>query len=225
MDISVNNPALLMRKKIGILGGTFDPIHNGHLRLALELKQQLGLEQMRLMPCHRPVHRDPPRVTSAMRAQMARLALADCPELILDERELQRDQPSYTFDTLRALRAESGTEVSLVWALGTDAFAALDTWNRWQELLDYTHLAIIERPGFSLPVTGPVAELLQSHQAPLAALDERAQGAIVLPQLRLLDISATSIREQIAQNHSAQFLIPQTVWEFILTQGLYREVH
>ena len=133
--------------------------------------------------------------------------------------------PSYTFDTLRAVRAESGTEVSLIWALGTDAFAALDTWNRWQELLDYTHLAIIERPGFTLPTTGPVAELLQAHQAPLTALDEQAQGAIVLPQLRLLDISATNIREQVAQNHSAQFLLPQTVWQFILAHGLYREAH
>lgn len=211
-----------MLSKIGILGGTFDPVHHGHLRLALELRQTLGLSQMRLMPCHRPVHRGQPQVSSAQRAEMIRLALMDCPELTLDERELRRDEPSYTFDTLRSLRDELGPDVSLLWALGTDAFAALDTWNRWQELLDYTHLVVIERPGFSLPQTGAVAELLQRHRAPVTALSELPAGAIVLPSLRLLDISATDIRGQVAIGESVQFLIPESVRRYILAEGLYR---
>lgn len=211
-----------MLSKIGILGGTFDPVHHGHLRLALELRQTLGLSQMRLMPCHRPVHRGQPQVSSAQRAEMIRLALMDCPELTLDERELRRDEPSYTFDTLRSLRDELGPDVSLLWALGTDAFAALDTWNRWQELLDYTHLVVIERPGFSLPQTGAVAELLQCHRAPVTALSELPGGAIVLPSLRLLDISATDIRRQVAIGESVQFLIPESVRRYILAEGLYR---
>lgn len=212
-----------MRNKIGILGGTFDPIHFGHLRLALELKQSLGLSQMRLMPCHRPVHRGEPQVSSAQRAEMIRQALLDCPELTLDERELRRDTPSYTFDTLRSLRAELGAEVSLIWAMGTDAFAALDSWNRWQELLDYTHLVVIERSGFSLPDVGPVATLLQQHCASASALDELPAGAIVLPSLRLLDISATDIRAQLATGESAQFLLPESVRHYILAEGLYRQ--
>lgn len=212
-----------MRNKIGVLGGTFDPIHFGHLRLALELKQSLGLSQMRLMPCHRPVHRGEPQVSSAQRAEMIRLALLDCPELTLDERELRRDTPSYTFDTLRSLRAELGAEVSLIWAMGTDAFAALDSWNRWQELLDYAHLVVIERPGFSLPDAGPIARLLQQHRAPASALDELPAGAIVLPSLRLLDISATGIRAQLAAGESAQFLLPESVRRYILAEGLYRQ--
>ncbi len=212
-----------MRNKIGVLGGTFDPIHFGHLRLALELKQSLGLSQMRLMPCHRPVHRGEPQVSSAQRAEMIRLALLDCPELTLDERELRRDTPSYTFDTLRSLRAELGAEVSLIWAMGTDAFAALDSWNRWQELLDYAHLVVIERPGFSLPDAGPVARLLQQHRAPASVLDELPAGAIVLPSLRLLDISATGIRAQLAVGESAQFLLPESVRRYILAEGLYRQ--
>lgn len=212
-----------MRNKIGVLGGTFDPIHFGHLRLALELKQSLGLSQMRLMPCHRPVHRGEPQVSSAQRAEMIRLALLDCPELTLDERELRRDTPSYTFDTLRSLRAELGAAVSLIWAMGTDAFAALDSWNRWQELLDYAHLVVIERPGFSLPDAGPVARLLQQHRAPASALDELPAGAIVLPSLRLLDISATGIRAQLAAGESAQFLLPESVRRYILAEGLYRQ--
>lgn len=211
-----------VRIKIGILGGTFDPIHHGHLRLALELKQQLGLDQMRLMPCHRPVHRDKPQVSSEARAQMIRLALANCPELTLDERELRRDQPSYTVDTLSALRAELGGEVSLIWAMGTDAFAALDTWKRWQDLLDYAHLAVIERPGFALPQSGAVAELLHAYRAPVAVLNEQAHGHIVLPSLRLLGISATGIRQQVARGESPQFLLPDAVWQFIVAQGLYR---
>lgn len=211
-----------MRLKIGILGGTFDPIHHGHLRLALELRQQLGLEQMRLMPCHRPVHRDEPQVSSEARAQMIRLALANCPELTLDERELHRDRPSYTFDTLCALRTELGAEVSLIWAMGTDAFAALDSWNRWEELLDYAHLAVIERPGFALPQRGPVAELLQTYRAPVSVLDEQSHGRIVLPSLRLLGISATGIRQQIVRGESPQFLLPDAVWHYIIAQGLYR---
>lgn len=211
-----------LRLKIGILGGTFDPIHHGHLRLALELKQQLGLEQMRLMPCHRPVHRDEPQVSSEARAQMIRLALANCPELTLDERELRRDQPSYTVDTLCALRAELGSEVSLLWAMGTDAFAGLDTWKRWRELLDYAHLAVIERPGFALPHSGPIAELLQASRAPVADLDEQPHGKVVLPSLRLLGISATGIRQQIARGESPQFLLPDAVWQYIIAQGLYR---
>lgn len=210
-----------MRTKIGILGGTFDPIHHGHLRLALELRQALNLAQMRLMPCHRPVHRDAPQVSSEQRAQMVRLALSDCPELILDERELQLDQPSFTFETLRGLRRDLGADVSLIWALGTDAFAALNTWHRWQELLDYTHLAVIERPGFALPTSGPVADLLQARRAPLAVLDEQPQGSIVTPGLRLLDISATDIRTQIAQGDSPRFLLPEAVLQFVLEQDLY----
>jgi nicotinate-nucleotide adenylyltransferase len=211
-----------MRNKIGILGGTFDPIHHGHLRLALELKQVMGLAQMRLMPCHRPVHREQPQVSSAARAEMIRLALGDCSALVLDERELQRDQPSYTVDTLCNLRAELGPDVSVVWAMGTDAFAALDTWNRWEELLDLAHLAVIERPGFSLPGTGPVADLLAARRASLSALDELPGGAIVLPSLRLLDISATDIRRQIAQGNSPQFLLPEAVRQYILKQGFYQ---
>lgn len=211
-----------LRAKIGILGGTFDPIHSGHLRLALELKQALGLAQMKLMPCHRPVHRDAPQVDSETRAQMIRLALADCPALTLDERELRLDRPSYTIDTLVALREDLGKEVSVIWALGTDAFAALDSWRRWQELLDYAHLAIIQRPGFNLPDVGPVADLLRAHQAPQTALDERSHGAIVLPSLRLLAISATDIRQQVARGESAQFLLPDKVWQYLLAQGLYR---
>lgn len=210
------------RTKIGVLGGTFDPIHHGHLRLALELKQQLKFTELRLMPCHQPVHREQPQVSADMRAEMIRLALANCPELILDEHELKRDKPSYTFDTLCDLRKDLGEEVSLSWIMGTDAFVALDKWHRWEELLDYAHLIVIERPGFQLPEQGPVAELLQNYRADVSALDQKACGAIILPALSLLSISATDIRGQIARGDSPRFLLPDLVWQYIDSKDLYR---
>lgn len=211
-----------MRPTIGLLGGTFDPVHNGHLRMALELKESLRLDEMRLLPCHRPPHRAAPGATSDQRVTMVRLAVADCPELQIDERELRRTTMSYTLDTLRELREELGREVSLVLALGMDAFAGLHTWHRWGELLDHAHVALIARSGYFLPKTGEIADLLRARQAPVAALNERACGAIVQPNLSLLAISATAIRASIAKGSSAQFLVPDAVWKYIIAQNLYR---
>jgi nicotinate-nucleotide adenylyltransferase len=211
-----------MRSRIGIFGGTFDPVHHGHLRLALEIKQQLQLDEMRLMPCHRPPHRAAPGVTSQQRVAMVRLAIEHCPALQVDERELKREQASYTIDTLIDLRRELGDEASLLWVLGMDAFIGLDTWHRWQELLDYAHLVVVARPGFSLPVNGQVAELLLAKQVSASALAERAQGGIFLPDLGLLPISSTAIRAQIARGQSPQYLLPEAVWDYIVSGRFYQ---
>lgn len=213
---------MAVRHKVAILGGTFDPIHNGHLRLALELKQQLHLNEMRLMPCHRPPHRAAPSVSSAQRSALVHLAVAECDALQVDERELQREQASYTIDTLIELRQELGEAVSLMWVLGVDAFRGLNTWYRWRELLEYAHLVVVGRPGFALPADGEVAALLNAAQAPASALAEQSCGAIVVPSLSLLDISATAIRAQIARGESPQFLLPESVWRAIATQQFYR---
>lgn len=210
------------RTKIAVLGGTFDPIHNGHLRVALEMKQQLGLDEVRLLPCHRPPHRGAPGGSSDARIAMVRLAVSECPELQVDDRELQRDQASYTIDTLRDLRRELGDDVSLIWALGVDAFASLDTWHLWRELLDHAHLLVLARPGYCLPEQGAVAELLRARQASASMLDEQSRGAIVLPALSLLAISATAIRTQIARGESPQYLLPDAVWRYIVSHNLYR---
>ena len=102
-----------MRKKIGVLGGTFDPIHLGHLRMALELKEQLGFDELRLVPCHQPPHRDRPQATATQRLDMLRIAVQDCTELQIDQRELQRDRPSFTVETLQSLRADLGAEIGI----------------------------------------------------------------------------------------------------------------
>jgi nicotinate-nucleotide adenylyltransferase len=211
-----------VRKKIGIFGGTFDPIHIGHLRMALELKEQLGLDEMRLLPCHQPPHRDAPQVSSAQRVEMLRIALQDCPELQLDERELQRDKPSYTYDTLLELRAELGSEVSLVLCMGEDAFAGLPNWYCWQELIRLAHMVVIARPGWNIPELGDARDLLNKHQRELKSLDCEPAGSIVLQSPRLLPISATEIRQQIQAGKSAQFLVPDAVWNYIKANQLYR---
>lgn len=214
--------AFSMRKKIGILGGTFDPVHLGHLRLALELKQQLGLAEMRLIPCHKPPHRDEPKATSAQRAEMLRIALENSPELQLDERELLRNRPSYTYETLQELRAELGNEVSLVLCMGEDAFAGLPNWYCWQELINLAHIVVIARPGWNLPDSSLAVDLLRKHQRDASSLNYEPAGSIVLQSPRLLPISATEIRQQIHKGESAQFLVSDAVWQYIKANQLYR---
>ncbi|MDQ2076284.1 nicotinate-nucleotide adenylyltransferase [Marinimicrobium sp. ABcell2] len=206
---------------LGFFGGTFNPVHFGHLRLALEVKQALELDEVRLVPCHRPAHRGEPEVSDAQRAAMLRLALSDCADLQLDTRELERSGPSYSVDTLQGLREELGPETSLSWIMGSDAFAGLDTWHRWRELLDWGHIVVVARPGWKLPETGPVADCLTRHQGPAEVLSEKPAGHIVVQSLRLLPISATDIRTQIAAGESPQFLLPDSVWQFIQQHGLY----
>lgn len=213
-----------MRKCIGFFGGTFDPIHLGHLRLALELKQQLALDEMRLLPCYIPPHRASPSVDAQARLTMLQLALADCAELHWDARELQREKPSYTYDTLCELRAECGVDVSLSWCMGMDSFATLDSWYRWQELLGLAHLVVIARPGWDLPAIGPVADLVAQHSADVSGMRSAAAGKVIVLEQRLLPISATEIRAQIRAGESPQFLMPDAVWHYIREQGLYRNL-
>src|SRR5690625_6949214 len=155
----------MKRTTIGVFGGTFDPIHCCHLRLALEVKQALALDQRRLMPCHRPGHRDAPEVSDAQRVEMLKLALSTSDQFQLDNREFERLGPSYSVDTLTEMRAELGPEASLAWILGSDAFAGRDRWHRWQELLDRGHLIQVMRPSWALPDRLPAAECLSPSHA------------------------------------------------------------
>lgn len=213
---------LSMRKCIGIFGGTFDPIHIGHLRLALELKQQLQLDEMHLLPCYLPPHRANPGASARQRVEMLQLALQDCTELQLDERELQRDQPSYTVDTLRHLRAELGAEVSISLCMGMDSFAALASWHEWQQLIRLAHIVVVERPGYNLPEVGALAELVRRHGADTTALSAAAWGALVVVAPRLLPVSATEIRALLRAGQSPQFLLPDAVLNYIHSRQLYR---
>ncbi|MEH6911035.1 MAG: nicotinate-nucleotide adenylyltransferase [Oceanicoccus sp.] len=209
-------------KTIAIFGGTFDPIHNGHLQSALELKQQLKLDQMRLLPCHRPPHRDVPGCTGSQRLEMVRLAITGT-DLIVDDREMLRPGLSYSVDTLEQYRREFGDETSLCWVMGTDAFAHFDRWHRWQEFLSLAHIIVISRPDAQLPSDGPIAELVSQHQfTEESDLHVRPNGSILFVTLQPYPISATGIRAAIASEEEVEQFLPAAVLNYIHLHQLYQ---
>ena len=207
---------------IGILGGTFDPVHLGHLRTAVELREALGLEEVRLLPCGTPPHREPPVASGADRLAMLEAAIAGEPGLAVDTRELERPGPSYMVDTLASFRAELGPGRPLCLLLGTDALAGLERWHRWRRIPELAHLVVARRPGADLPAAGAVGELLAARRVDnTAALREAPAGRILVRDVTLLDISATRIRALLAQGRSVRYLVPEAVLELIHARGLY----
>jgi nicotinate-nucleotide adenylyltransferase len=212
-------------KPIGILGGTFDPIHYGHLRMAQELLQALKLDEVRFIPAANPPHRDQPATSASHRAEMLRLAIAGNPQFRLDDRELQRSGPSYAVDTLLSLRAELGKGVSLSLLLGSDVFLGLTSWRRWDELLSLAHIVVAHRPHAAPSpenMAGPLKALWQQYNTTsIEDLAKTSCGKILLHHITPLDISATQIREQLAQGSSPRYLVPESVIDYITTHQLY----
>lgn len=207
---------------IGIFGGTFDPIHFGHLRPALELLQALQLEEVRFVPCRQPPHRDTPGATPAQRLRMVQAAVAGVPGFRVDERELRRDGPSYMVDTLRSLRAELPRN-TLCLLLGMDALLGLQRWHRWREILQLAHVVGAHRPGWSPPAEGELADLLHAHGgADAGALERQQAGLILLQPVTQLEISATAVRAMVAAGRSPRFLLPDPVYELIEQESIYR---
>lgn len=207
---------------VGVFGGTFNPVHYGHLRSALELVERLQLTQLRLMPCAVPPHREQPGCSAQHRAAMVELAVAAEPALACDTRELARAGVSYTIDSLIELRTELGRDTSLCLVMGCDAVLDISAWHRWQELLEWAHIVVIARPGWQLPTAGVVAQWLQSHRlAPEENLHDNAAGRIVVEELRPLAISSTEIRDLLARGCSARYLLPEPVLDYVHKHSLY----
>ena len=205
-----------------IFGGTFDPVHHGHLRLAVELREQLGVERVALVPCHIPPHRAQPGASSSDRLRLLSRAVAAEPGLEIDDRELARAGASFTADTLRQLRDELGDRVPLAMVVGTDAFAAFDRWRDWQAIPELAHIVVVQRPGADLPPTSAAAELLKARRADaIDQLHHQPNGLILELAPPLLDISATGIRERIAGGRSPRYLLPDAVWQDIRENRLY----
>ena len=209
-------------KRIGVLGGTFDPIHIGHLRGAIEVAEQFALDQLRLLPNARPPHRGAPQVAAADRLAMVACAVADVPLLQVDDRELRRDAPSYSIDTLESLRAELASEDQLFLLLGWDAFCGLPTWHRWEALLDHCHILVLQRPDADSEAPEALRDLLAARSVsdPLALQGPGGQIAFVWQTP--LAVSATQIRAQLASGKSVRFLVPDAVLAYIHAHGLYR---
>lgn len=226
---------------VALLGGSFDPIHRGHINSALELCERLSLDELRFLPCYRPVHKTGLQASAQQRLAMVALAITDCGDsgaaLRVDDRELRRAGWSYSVDTLQQLRLELGPQVAIIWVMGTDSFAGLDSWHRWTELLSFAHIVVMTRPAAQLPDSGPVAQLMRTARASHSQqLSEVAAGLIWFEQLTPYAISATGIRADLAAARgvsgeitepalSAYPLLaeqlPGPVMDYIVAQGLY----
>lgn len=212
---------------IGILGGTFDPIHFGHLRMAEELAEALDIDQVRFIPAGSPPHRGQPRAESRHRLEMARMAVAGNPRFVLDDREIVRERPSYSVDTLTDLRAELPPATPLVLFMGSDAFLGLTLWHEWRRLFDLAHIAVAHRPGFSpalwedaLP--DALRKQLGKRRTELPGeLVEAPAGRVFLHPITQLDISASQIRDRRLRGRSLRYLLPDTLIDYIAENHLY----
>jgi nicotinate-nucleotide adenylyltransferase len=207
---------------IGVYGGTFDPVHHGHLRTALEVKEAVGLDEVRFVPSRIPPHRGTPGAAPERRLALLRAALDEAePGFRLDTRELDRPGPSYTVDTLASIRAEIGSQ-PLCLIVGLDAFLGLHRWHRWRELPGLAHILVMRRPGSAPAFADELTALLAARATPDArALRTQPQGAVHFVEVSQLDISATRIRAALAAGLSARYLLPDPVLRTILSLGLY----
>lgn len=214
---------------LGILGGTFDPVHYGHLRLAQEAADRLQLAEVRLIPAGAPPHRPAPGAAPADRLAMVNAAIADNPQLRADDREVRRAGLAYTVDTLTELRAELGPRRSLALLMGADAFLDLATWSRWQRLFDLAHVVVAYRPGFPVDTwqTRMPVPLAREYGARLAqqplAVHLAPAGAVFVLPIAELAISATGIRDAVQAGRSPRYLLPDSVLAYIRTHNLYRK--
>jgi nicotinate-nucleotide adenylyltransferase len=206
---------------IGIFGGTFDPIHFGHLRTAFELLLALRLAEVRLVPAGNPPHRGAPLCDAQYRLAMVRAAIADQPGLVVDDREIRRGGPSYTVLTLRELRAEAPTR-PICLLVGMDAFLGLPQWHEWRSVLDLAHVVVAHRPGWTAPGSGTLGELLAVRATQrVEDLHETVAGRIHVRPVTQLEISSTDLRDLIVAGRDPRYLLPDSVRALIHDTGCY----
>ncbi len=208
-------------KPLGIFGGTFDPIHFGHLRTAFELLQVLSIGELRFVPAGNPPHRDVPLAEASLRLAMVRAAIASQPGFAVDDREVRRVGPSYTVTTLSELRSEQ-PQCPLVLVVGMDAFLGLPTWHQWREILQLAHVAVAHRPGWRAPTSGALGELLQQRGTDrVLDLHESLAGRIYVHPVTQLEISSTDLRNIILSGRDPRYLVPDAVRDIIRDTSCY----
>ena len=209
---------------IGLLGGTFNPIHNAHLRLAQELADALNFSEVRFIPSANPPHKTAPKISAQHRAAMVQLAITDNSLFKLDTRELDRTGASFTIDTLISLQEELGGSVALCLMMGSDAFSKLNTWHRWQALLDYCHIILVQRPASATQpkLAEELSVLLHNHYTEnISDLTNENAGYIHMQKITALDITSTNIRAQLVAGVSPRYLMPDNVIACIKNNNLY----
>ena len=204
---------------IGIFGGTFDPIHFGHLRTALEVAEGCGMEQVRLIPGRVPPHRPQPQATAEQRLRMVELAIDGESRFVADRRELDREGESYSVDTIHSLRQSFGEQIPMAFVMGMDAFLSFRSWHRWQDIMRMVHLVVMHRPGYEPDVSDWFGSV---HEASNCELAFKPAGKIAFQAVTQLDISATAIRDAAYQHKSLRYLLPDPVCDYINTQNLYQ---
>lgn len=208
----------------GIFGGTFDPVHCGHLYLANFLIEKINFSKIIFIPNHIPPHRPQPNASAEQRLHMIKLAIANNPLFTVDDLELKRAVPSYTIDTLKALRKRSTAEQPIAFIIGQDALLNLSSWHQWQSLTDYCHLIICQRPGYHQEISDSELKrwFAHHHTNNLQLLHQQPHGYIYLADTPLLAISATEIRQRFNSGLTCSDLLPKTVQSYINQHHLYR---
>lgn len=228
MGISATNQQASDSQSLVLMyGGTFDPVHHGHLRSALELTQVLPVSRVHLVPCQLPPHRQQPAARPEQRLAMLRLAVEAEPLLVADDRELVRPGPSWSIDTLIELRQEYGDNQPLAMVLGWDAFLGLPSWSRKEQLLEQAHLVVMARPGQDAPPSQELLDLLAQHEVRAGeALNQRPAGRILRVALpSRMQVSATYVRRLLAMQASVRYLLPDAVVDYLLKHRLYTPTH
>lgn len=213
----------MSRPLIGILGGTFDPVHRGHLQLAQDAMRALGLDALRCIPAGQPPHREQPVAPPADRLAMAQLAMRAAPGCAVDDAEISQSGPSWTIRTLERLRTEL-PDSALVLIVGADAFLGLSSWHRWEELLHFAHIAVANRPGHSLDeqaMPPALATIWRQHQADEGGLREEVAGRVVSFTITPCPVSATAIRQALRQGRPISDQVPPAVEDYIHQHHLY----
>lgn len=222
MNPSADHKQPLLR--VGVYGGTFDPIHYGHLRCAWEVAEALQLDELHLIPAGAPPLRGQPGASGPDRSAMLKMALAErqtSPALVCDDRELNRQGPSYTFDTLQEFRVENPS-CALWLVLGEDAFSRFDRWYQWDQFLALTNILIVPRPGFTGTRSQAIVELVDRARVPVKEALDFTAGALVEMTITPLAISATEVRALLGTGRSPRFLTPDSVIDYISARSLYK---
>jgi nicotinate-nucleotide adenylyltransferase len=226
----VKNPAQgtpLGSKRIGLFGGTFDPVHHGHLRAGEEIRQAFSLSWVEFLPARIPPHKtDQPLTDIGHRVAMLRLAVEDNPYFRVSEVEATREGVSYLVDTLKTYRDHYPSDVSLYFIMGMDSFQEIATWHRHPELFSLSHFVVITRPGYERPeltevVSQDVASHFNPHGGENDCLEHTSGRRIYFRETTLLDVAARRLRTWIREERSVRYLIPERVWDYVQENGLY----
>lgn len=211
-----------MMRRIGLMGGLFNPVHYGHLRAATEARDMLALDCVHFLPCAVPPHREAPGVSATLRTRMVEAALQGSPSLVLDARELALPAPSYTVRTLENLRREM-PDAAFVLLLGEDAFRGLPRWHQWQRIPELAHVAVLRRPGSEdAPYPDALRDWAGAAETAPEALFETQAGKLTYCEVTPLDISSTQIRTLLAEGRDPRYLLPDAVLDIIARENLYR---